>query len=114
MIRHTAIDDEDMCRLILGGHIRYGGNRRLRIYGRLNCVSGKRMNRDTRVFFGDAAEARAAGFRPCGDCLRPAFQRWKLAKVEPAKIDRAQIDRAQIDRTQTDRAQIDRTSGNGA
>lgn len=76
MIRHDAIDD-DLRRLIAGGHIRYGGNRRLRIYGRLDCASGKRMKRESRVFFGDAAEAREAGFRPCGHCLRDDYARWK-------------------------------------
>ena len=29
MIRHDAIDDDDLRRLIVTGHIRYGGNRRL-------------------------------------------------------------------------------------
>jgi len=82
MIRHDAIDDDELRQLIVTGHIRYGGNRRLRIYGRLDCASGKRMRRSTRVFFGDEAAARAAGFRPCGHCLRAAFRRWKLEQAE--------------------------------
>ncbi|MGC6452711.1 MAG: Ada metal-binding domain-containing protein [Candidatus Puniceispirillaceae bacterium] len=77
MIRHDAIDDEDLRRLILGGHIRYGGNLRLRIYGRLDCSSGKRMKRASRVFFGDAAAARAPGLRPSGHCRRDDYARWK-------------------------------------
>ena len=63
MIRHEAIDDDDLRRLIITGHIRYGGNMRLRVYGRLDCSSGKRMKRSSRVFFGDAAEARRHGRR---------------------------------------------------
>jgi len=31
MIRHDAIDDDDLRRLIVTGHIRYGSNWRLRI-----------------------------------------------------------------------------------
>jgi methylphosphotriester-DNA--protein-cysteine methyltransferase len=77
MIRHDAIDDDDLRRLILGGYIRYGGNRHLCIYGRLNCASGRRMARGSRVFFGDEAAARRAGFRPCGHCLRSAYVAWK-------------------------------------
>jgi len=84
MISHHAIDDEDLRRLILCGHIRYGGNRHLRIYGRLDCASGKRMKRDSRVFFGDKAEARDAGFRPCGHCLRADYARWKQQSTAAA------------------------------
>ena len=88
MIRHDAIDDEDLRRLMLGGHIRFGGNRRLRIYGHLDCSSGKRMKRDNRVFFGDAAAARAAGFRPCGQCLRDDYARWKDQAADRASGNR--------------------------
>jgi len=77
MIRHDALDDDDLRRLIAAGQIRYGGNRHLRIYGRLDCASGKRMTRASRVFFRDEASARAAGFRPCGHCLRRAYAAWK-------------------------------------
>jgi hypothetical protein len=31
--------------------IRFGGNKKLKIYGLLNCKSGKRMKREKRVFF---------------------------------------------------------------
>ena len=88
MIRHSAIDDEDLRRLILGGHIRYGGNRTLRIYGRLDCASGKRMKRDNRVFFADEAAARAAGFRPCGHCLRAAYAHWRRTACDRASGNR--------------------------
>ena len=77
MIRHDALDDDDLRRLLAAGQIRFGGNRRLRIYGRLDCASGKRMKREQRVFFGDEAAARSAGFRPCGHCLRDAYRRWR-------------------------------------
>ena len=54
-----------------------GGHRRLRIYGRLDCPSALRWlarghYARHRVFFADAATARAAGYRPCRVCLSPA------------------------------------------
>ena len=88
MIRHEAIDDDDLRRLIITSHIRYGGNMRLRVYGRLDCSSGKRMKRSSRVFFGDAAEAREAGFRPCGHCLRDDYARWKDQATHAASGNR--------------------------
>ena len=88
MIRHAVIDDEDLRRLILGGQIRFGGNRKLRIYGRLDCAAGKRMNRDNRVFFVDEAAARAAGFRPCGHCLRAAHAQWRQAQHDTVSGNR--------------------------
>ena len=77
MIRHDAIDDADLRRLILVGAIRYGGNQRLGIYARLDCASGRRMKRRTRVFFADEDAARAAGFRPCGHCMPDAYKIWR-------------------------------------
>ena len=77
MICHDAIDDADLRRLILVGAIRYGGNQRLDIYGWLDCASGRRMKRRTRVFFADEDAARAAGFRPCGHCMPDAYKIWR-------------------------------------
>jgi hypothetical protein len=62
-----------------------GGNRALRIYGRLNCGSAisalpKGYARH-RVFFADEAAAIAAGYRPCGNCLRERYRRWKQGGV---------------------------------
>ncbi len=53
----------------------FGGHRRTRIYGRLDCPSALRAlarggYRQHRVFFADEATATAAGYRPCGVCLR--------------------------------------------
>jgi hypothetical protein len=60
-----------------------GGNSRLRIYGRLDCASALRAlargYARHRVFFADEATARAAGYRPCGACMRPAYTRWKAS-----------------------------------
>jgi hypothetical protein len=63
-----------------------GGNARLKIYGRLDCPSALRAIKNGptyarhRVFFADEASATAAGFRPCGVCMRAAYAKWKAAK----------------------------------
>jgi hypothetical protein len=62
-----------------------GGNRRGRLYGRLDCPSALRAIRrggyvQHRVFFADEATAVAAGYRPCGTCLRADYAAWKAAR----------------------------------
>jgi hypothetical protein len=52
-----------------------GGHRRTRIYGRLDCpVALRAIARGGyvahRVFFLNEQHARAAGYRPCGVCMR--------------------------------------------
>jgi hypothetical protein len=58
-----------------------GGNRRLRIYGRLDCGSAlaalPRGYAQHRVFFADEVAAIAAGYRPCGNCMRARYREWK-------------------------------------
>lgn len=56
--------------LIKAGEVAFGGNRKLKIYGRLNCSSGKRMHAKNRVFFKNEQEAIAMGYRPCGHCMK--------------------------------------------
>jgi methylphosphotriester-DNA--protein-cysteine methyltransferase len=63
----------------------YGGHRRSRIYGRLDCSSALRAIAaggyvGNRVFFADEPTAIAAGYRPCAVCLPDAYQVWKSAK----------------------------------
>jgi methylphosphotriester-DNA--protein-cysteine methyltransferase len=83
MIDHTALGDNDFGRsrrlkaLIDNKEIVFGGNKVLKIYGLLNCKSGKRIKFRNRVFFTSEAEAIAAGFRPCGHCMREKYQEWK-------------------------------------
>ena len=83
MIRHAEIDDADLRARIRRGEITLGGYDHLRIYGRLDCASGKRMLRQRRVFFRDQAEALAAGYRPCGNCLRADYRAWRAATGVP-------------------------------
>ncbi|PXX59150.1 metal binding Ada-like protein [Nocardia tenerifensis] len=64
---------------------RYGGHRRGRIYGRLDCPSALRAlsrghYRAQRVFFADEATAVRAGYRPCAVCLPERYGEWKAAQ----------------------------------
>jgi hypothetical protein len=60
-----------------------GGHSRTRVYGRLDCpvalslIARGRNVVEHRVFFADEATAIAAGYRPCGTCMRAAYRAWK-------------------------------------
>jgi len=48
---HKNITDASLRAKIRAGEIQFGGNEKLKIYGLLCCISGKRMKRGNRVFF---------------------------------------------------------------
>jgi methylphosphotriester-DNA--protein-cysteine methyltransferase len=83
MIRHIDLGSDAKARqmavrrLILSGQIHFGGYLPGKIYGRLSCASGKKMKVENRVFFQNEQEAIAAGYRPCGHCLRDKYREWK-------------------------------------
>lgn len=77
MIRHADLVDAELHQALKQGSLTFAGHRSARIFGRLDCASGKRMKREERVFFADAAEALALGFRPCGRCMKDAYAQWK-------------------------------------
>jgi methylphosphotriester-DNA--protein-cysteine methyltransferase len=81
MRQHTTLSDPALRSTIRGGAIKLGGNRRLKIYGKLDCASGKRMDRENRVFFATEADAIQNGYRPCGHCMRDAYQKWKNGSI---------------------------------
>jgi methylphosphotriester-DNA--protein-cysteine methyltransferase len=61
-----------------------GGHRRTKIYGRLDCPGAARAIARggyvaSRVFFADEATAVAAGYRPCWECMREEYHRWRVA-----------------------------------
>jgi hypothetical protein len=62
---------------VKSGEIALGGNKNLKIFGRLDCRAGKRMKVENRVFFQDAAEAIALGYRPCAVYMRSEYLIWK-------------------------------------
>ncbi len=60
-----------------------GGNTKQGVYGRLDCGTALASIRrypggyeKSRVFFADEKTALAAGFRPCGNCLRKKYQEY--------------------------------------
>ena len=60
----------------------FGGHRKSRIYGRLDCPAALRAivgggYAAHRVFFADERAAVAAGYRPCAVCLPGAYAAWK-------------------------------------
>ncbi len=67
--------------LIKNRKILWAGNRKLNIYGKLNCKSGTRMKTQNRVFFQNEQEAIALGFRPCGHCMRLEYLDWKMSNT---------------------------------
>ena len=70
-----------------------GGNARARIYGRLDCPSALRALPQGyarhRVFFADEATAIAAGYRPCGRCMRERYLAWKREMRERRSAESA-------------------------
>jgi methylphosphotriester-DNA--protein-cysteine methyltransferase len=67
----------------------FGGHRRSRIYGRLDCRAALQAIArggyiPNRIFFLDEANAEAAGYRPCAVCLPQAYADWKLKKSQSA------------------------------
>ncbi len=60
-----------------------GANRVLKIYGKLDCSNALRWlarghYKDVRVFFIDELTAIAAGYRPCGICMKGEYKKWKI------------------------------------
>ncbi|QNR85397.1 metal-binding protein [Pedobacter riviphilus] len=76
MIKHADISMEELKKHFKNKDICFGGNARLKIYGLLKCRSGKRMKKGNRIFFRSVEEALQHGYRPCGHCLRKAYQQW--------------------------------------
>lgn len=65
---------------------RWGGHRRSRIYGRLDCPTALRAIArggyvTQRVFFADEATAIAAGYRPCGACCPERYRAWRTGQI---------------------------------
>jgi methylphosphotriester-DNA--protein-cysteine methyltransferase len=58
-------------------------HRKNKIYGKLDCPSAlnaisKGGYIKDRVFFANENIALAAGYRPCGNCLRAKYMEWKV------------------------------------
>ena len=77
MILHSLITTSQLLKFIKNKEICLGGNKKLKIYGTLQCTSGKRMNFENRVFFLSEDEAIENGYRPCGHCMKNEYKKWK-------------------------------------
>ena len=61
-----------------------GGNKSTRVYGRLDCSIAlthiaKGGYVKNRVFFANEQDAKAAGYRPCANCMKSEYKIWKNA-----------------------------------
>lgn len=74
---HSEITETNLRNQIKQKETCFGGNRKLKIYGTLHCKSGKRMKKENRAFFVSEREAIKNGFRPCGNCMKVKYQKWK-------------------------------------
>lgn len=68
----------------------FGGHRKNKIYGRLDCPSALRAIArgkyvKNRVFFADEAAAIAAGYRPCAVCMPQEYAVWKNKRDQEVK-----------------------------
>jgi hypothetical protein len=69
----------------------FGGHRKNRIYGRLDCPAALRAIAvggyvASRVFFADEPAAVAAGYRPCAVCMPAAYKALKARSCSPRTI----------------------------
>ena len=60
-----------------------GGNKKLKIYGKLDCPSARRWldlgyYENNRVFFENLDYAEELGYRPCSVCMRKEYESWKI------------------------------------
>ena len=85
MIQHSEIADAELRSQIKHKNIVLGGNSNLKIYGTLQCKSGKRLKKTNRVFFSSEKEAIEMGYRPCGHCLKSAYQEYKIRHLKVKK-----------------------------
>jgi methylphosphotriester-DNA--protein-cysteine methyltransferase len=73
---HVSLTQSEILSKIKQGEIVFAGNGKLKIYGLLNCASGKQMKKQNRVFFVSETEALKNGYRPCRNCTYKKYQQW--------------------------------------
>lgn len=76
MLKHVEINDAALYAGIKNQKICFGGNKKLKIYGTLQCKSGKRMKKQNRFFFVSQNEAIKHGYHPCGNCMIERYKTW--------------------------------------
>lgn len=63
---YTILKDRNFIQSEIPGQ--YAGWKPGKIFGRLDCKSGIRMNKENRVFFHTIEDAIREGYRPCKKC----------------------------------------------
>jgi len=81
MINHTDISNRVVFVKIKNREFVFAGNKNLKIYGFLNCRSGKRMKRENRIFIESEQQALESDYRPCGHCMKRKYEEWKQAGI---------------------------------
>jgi methylphosphotriester-DNA--protein-cysteine methyltransferase len=81
MYPHSYLSDSELMGKIKKREITFAGNSRLRIVGKLRCWSGRKMKKKNRIFFRSYGEALAAGYRPCGHCMKEEYRQWIKANI---------------------------------
>lgn len=76
-LQHQDLDDRRVFCCIHQRTITLAGNQKLKIFGRLDCRSGRRMLKKNRIFFDNLESAIELGYRPCGHCMPDAYKKWK-------------------------------------
>ncbi|HEY5825486.1 MAG TPA: Ada metal-binding domain-containing protein [Cyclobacteriaceae bacterium] len=77
MLNHQNLSADQLHQLIRTRQVSFAGNSKLKIYGTLHCLSGKRMKKENRVFFKSEKEAIQNEYRPCGHCMRKEYLDWR-------------------------------------
>jgi hypothetical protein len=79
MIAHEILTKSDLVKLLKSKKIILAGNKKLKIFGSLDCGSGKRLKKKNRVFFSSQKDATELGYRPCGHCMKISYKLWKMS-----------------------------------
>lgn len=67
MKQYTILKDGELIKSEIPGE--YAGNKIYRIFGRLDCGTGKKlMAKENRIFFYSLEDAVKEGYRPCKNC----------------------------------------------
>ncbi|MFT7144339.1 MAG: methylphosphotriester-DNA--protein-cysteine methyltransferase [Alphaproteobacteria bacterium] len=78
MILHLNISTNDLLKAIKRKDITFAGWTVGKIYGHLNCVSGKnKIKAQNRVFFSTEQDATNHDYRPCAVCMKDTYKQWK-------------------------------------
>ncbi|MGL4757842.1 MAG: alpha-ketoglutarate-dependent dioxygenase AlkB [Patescibacteria group bacterium] len=89
MIKHIDLSELELNTLLESEQVKYTGHKNLKIYCHLSCSHGKRMKRENRLFFVSEIEAKEAGFRPCGHCMREQYLIYKNNNQNEFNKDRS-------------------------